>query len=134
LVALGAVTHQVNMQQRFLSLEFDVDLAGLDVTMPANANLAPPGPYMLFVLNERGVPSHAAMVQVVGQTAPNPVPVVTGVSPSSVVSGSGGFTLTVSGSEFVPGAVVRVNGANRATTYVSSTSVQASVLASDVTE
>jgi hypothetical protein len=31
--------------------------------MPANANLAPPGYYMLFIVNGNGVPSTAAMLR-----------------------------------------------------------------------
>ena len=29
--------------------------------MPTNPDVAPPGPYMLFLLNDQGVPSDAAM-------------------------------------------------------------------------
>jgi hypothetical protein len=35
----------------------------LTVQAPANANLAPPGYYMLFIVNGNGVPSTAAWVQ-----------------------------------------------------------------------
>ena len=35
----------------------------LSVQTPANANLAPPGHYMLFILNTNGVPSVASIVQ-----------------------------------------------------------------------
>ena len=62
----------------------------------------------------------------------NPVPVVGGTSPSTAVAGSAGFTLMVNGSSFVNGAIVRWNGANRATTFVSSTQVTATILAADV--
>ena len=36
----------------------------LDVQIPANANQAPPGHYMLFLLNGNGVPSVAKIIQV----------------------------------------------------------------------
>jgi hypothetical protein len=36
----------------------------LSAGAPSSANLAPPGPYMLFLLNDRGVPSEAKIVLV----------------------------------------------------------------------
>ena len=63
-----------------------------------------------------------------GDTAPN----VIGLSPSYATAGGAAFTLTVSGSSFVSGAKVRWNGADRTTTFVSSTQLQASILAADI--
>ena len=65
-------------------------------------------------------------------TASNPAPTITSLSPSSAVAGSGGFTLTVNGTNFVSGATVNFNGTARTTTFVSSTQVTAAILASDV--
>src|SRR5258705_8435983 len=59
------------------------------------------------------------------------VPVIGALSPDSVFTGSG-FTLTVLGSRFTPQAVVRWNGSARATTFVSTTKLQAAIPASDV--
>ena len=61
--------------------------------------------------------------------APNPVPVLSSLSPASVVAGSGGVTLTVTGSGFVASSVVRWNGADRPTTFVNATQVRASLSA-----
>jgi len=66
-------------------------------------------------------------------TINNAVPTLSSLSPSSVFAGSGAFTLTVNGAGFVNGASVQFNGANRTTTFVSSTQVTAAILASDVT-
>jgi len=63
LVRLGAVTHAINMNQRFLKLTFQQAKGWLIVRAPANANLAPPGDYMLFILDTNGVPSVASMVR-----------------------------------------------------------------------
>jgi hypothetical protein len=63
LVKIGSVTHSINQDQRFLPLPFAVSGGTLNVQAPANANLAPPGYYMLFILNTSGVPSVAAMLQ-----------------------------------------------------------------------
>jgi hypothetical protein len=65
-------------------------------------------------------------------TTPNPVPVLTSVSPASATAGSPNLTLAVSGTDFVPGSTVRWNGSERATTFVSSTALVAHVPASDV--
>ena len=62
----------------------------------------------------------------------NPLPVATSLSPSSAQSGGPAFTLTVNGSRFVSGSVVRWNGASRTTTFVNSTQLQASISASDI--
>ena len=63
LIRLGAVTHSFDQDQRFLNLSFQPSDGSLTVQAPANANLAPPGYYMLFVLNAAGVPSVAAFVR-----------------------------------------------------------------------
>ena len=64
LIRLGTVTHHFNSGQRYLSLSFQAVPGGLTVTAPANGNLAPPGYYMLFILNSNGVPSIAPLIQV----------------------------------------------------------------------
>ena len=63
LLRLGAVTHGFNTDQRFLQLSFAAGNGALTVQEPANANLAPPGYYMLFILDTNGVPSVAATLQ-----------------------------------------------------------------------
>ncbi|HET8951963.1 MAG TPA: Ig-like domain-containing protein [Solirubrobacteraceae bacterium] len=74
LLRLGSVTHSVNMEQRYIPLGFTAGAASLTATAPANANIAPPGVYMLFVVDNAGVPSVAKMVTVtaaIGNTAPS---------------------------------------------------------------
>jgi len=63
-----------------------------------------------------------------------PAPTVAGpLSPSSTLAGGSGFTLTVNGTNFVQnGSKVKWNGSLRATTFVSSTQLQAAILASDI--
>jgi hypothetical protein len=62
-IRLGSVTHAFNMDQRYLPLSFTLAGGTLDVQAPANANLAPPGYYMLFILDGNGVPSVASIVK-----------------------------------------------------------------------
>lgn len=64
--------------------------------------------------------------------APNPVPTVSGLSPSSGAAGSSGLTLTVTGTNFVSGAVVSFNGAARTTTFGSATSLSAALTSADL--
>ncbi len=63
---------------------------------------------------------------------PNPVPAITSLSPNSAVEGSAGFTLTVNGSGFVNGSIVRWDGQQRVTEYVNATTLRAQILASDL--
>jgi hypothetical protein len=59
----GAVTHAFDMSQRLVGLSFTVGSGTLSVTAPPNSNIAPPGYYMLFLLNSSGVPSVATFMQ-----------------------------------------------------------------------
>jgi hypothetical protein len=63
LLPLGTVTHGLNTNQRYLSLSFQPNGSGLDIQAPANANIAPPGFYMLFILDANGVPSVGAILR-----------------------------------------------------------------------
>ncbi len=63
-VRLGSSTHGFDMDQRYASLVFEVvDDLTLRVSSPADANLAPPGYYMLFLISDDGVPSIAKYVR-----------------------------------------------------------------------
>jgi hypothetical protein len=63
-IRLGSVTHSFNQNQRLNHLTFAQTTGGLNITAPANANIAPPGHYMLFLLNSKGVPSIAKIIQI----------------------------------------------------------------------
>ena len=65
LIRLSSVTHAFNQSQLIYPLTFSPSGSGaVTATAPANANLAPPGPYMLFLLSAKGVPSQARMISV----------------------------------------------------------------------
>lgn len=60
----AAVTHSVNFEQRRIPLRFtNSKRNGLQATAPTDGSVAPPGYYMLFVIDESGVPSVATMVK-----------------------------------------------------------------------
>jgi hypothetical protein len=63
-ISLGSVTHSYNENQRAMRLTFTAGTSGINVTAPARAALAPPGYYLLFILDNRGVPSLAKIVHI----------------------------------------------------------------------
>ena len=73
LVRPGSSTHAFDMDQRLVGMSFTVDSGSLTVTAPPNSNIAPPGYYMLFLINNHGVPSVARFVLLNG-SASNPAP------------------------------------------------------------
>ncbi len=99
-------------------------------TIDANGNYSAPtllpAPNTISITAaEAGKPSEYASSAV---TLLNPIPMVTGISPPQVNVGS--FTLTITGSDFVNGATVSFGGTPLATTFVSSTQLTASGMAS----
>jgi Domain of unknown function (DUF1929)/Glyoxal oxidase N-terminus len=107
LVRNGTVTHAFGMDQREVGLSFTAGSGSLTVTAPPNGNIAPPGYYMLFLLNQSGVPSVASFIQITN--APSTPDFSVAATPSSQnvsqgnstsytvnVTPSGGFTGSVS--------------------------------------
>lgn len=82
LVSLGADTHTLDMDQHFVPLSFTAGNGALSVTVPTSASVAPPGYYMLFVVNTSGVPSVASIVHIsaVADTTP---PTIAMTSPAA---------------------------------------------------
>jgi hypothetical protein len=64
--------------------------------------------------------------------AGNPVPTLTGISPTWRSAGGPAFTLVVTGTNFVQGSIVRWNNANRPTTFLSATKLKAAILPADI--
>jgi YVTN family beta-propeller protein len=63
---------------------------------------------------------------------PIPVPTIASLSPGKTVTAGAGFNLVVNGSNFVLTSVVRWNGSNRSTAFVSSSQVTAQISAADI--
>jgi hypothetical protein len=119
----GSMTHEIDMEQRRVPVTFSQTSGGLDVIAPPNGNIAPPGYYMLFLLNANGVPSVAQFVRLPAPYEDNQAPSQpTGLSALGAIgtaslswtasTDNNGVTLynvhrsTVSG--FVPSAANRV--------------------------
>ncbi len=87
LVRPGAVTHSVDMAQRVIPLDLTAQADGLTLRTPLNATVAPPGYYMLFLLNGDGVPSVASWVALDPDAPdPPPLPVAPASPPSNTES------------------------------------------------
>ncbi|MCF6525984.1 kelch motif-containing protein [Streptomyces sp. JJ36] len=64
LVRPGAFTHVTNVEQRSVALDFTKTGKGVRITLPEDPSLVPPGWYMVFAVDDRGVPSKAQWVRV----------------------------------------------------------------------
>lgn len=60
------------------------------------------------------------------------IPNIISLSPSTVVAGTGGFTLTVIGSNFRSDSIVSFDGSDRVTTFINSTQLTAEILGADI--
>jgi hypothetical protein len=92
----GAVTHAFNMDQRLVGLSFTAGSGVLNITGPPNGNIAPPGYYMIFLLNTSGVPSVAKFVQI-SKTSTDTPPKGTITSPASDIAIAPGQSVTFAG-------------------------------------
>ena len=121
---VAGVAATVNGNPRATSLVSDTQ-----VTVALGAtDLAQAGSLLLNVTNPQpggGASGTAAF------TVNNPLPTIRSLAPAGVQVGGAATTIAVSGSGFVPGTGVLVNGASRTTTYVSGTSLTVSLSAAD---
>lgn len=97
LLRLGSCTHGFNPDQRYVGVPFTRGAGVLNLTLPDNPNLLPPGPYLLFLLQPGQNAGVAADVPSVGRhiriDAPPPP------SPPSL-------TLQLNATAFTPGQTV----------------------------
>jgi Domain of unknown function (DUF1929) len=64
LIRLATVTHAFDENGRQLRLTFTAGATGLTVTAPSSGNIAPPGYYMVFIVNGTDVPSVAKIIKI----------------------------------------------------------------------
>lgn len=64
LVRLSSVTHAFDQNQRFSDLSFRKTAGGLTVAAPETRTVAPPGHYLLFILDGNAVPSTAKIIRI----------------------------------------------------------------------
>src|SRR5256885_6939659 len=63
-IRTGSVTHAMDQSARLVPLPFAVVSGGISVTFPASRTTAPPGPYLLFLVNANGVPSIGRIMRI----------------------------------------------------------------------
>jgi hypothetical protein len=88
LVKLGCTTHHYDTDMRLIWLQITGTTSNsVTVSAPLNANIAPPGYYMIHVLDSSGVPSIAKIVKIPGGgTDTTPPSQVAGLTATSVGS------------------------------------------------
>lgn len=97
LVRPGSPTHAFDMDQRLINLSFTAGTGSVTAVAPPNGNIAPPGYYMVFLLNSKGVPSVARFVHL--STPPvNRAPVATIATPASDIAIVAGQSVDFAGS------------------------------------
>ena len=115
-----------NRTTTFISpTQLQAAIAAADTATAGNASVT------VFNTAPGGGTSNAVTFSITSATN-NPVPVATSLAPNSAAAGSASFTLTVNGSNFINGSVVRWNGNARTTTFVSGTQITAAITAADV--
>ncbi len=119
LVSVGADTHQSNMSQHFVPLNFTAGQGSLTVQTPSGAAIAPYGNYMLFILNEKGVPSVSAPLNL------SAAPEAPG-APTNLIATASGTTATVTWS--VPSQGTSAITSYTVTPYVGETPQQSTVI------
>jgi chitodextrinase len=135
LIRSGAATHSFDESARRVSLPFTTSNGVLTVQAPANGADAPPGNYMLFIVNGNGVPSVASWVHLPApyeDTIPPTAP--SNLQPTSVTSSSVGLSWTASTDNVnVAGYNIVRNGTTIATTSGTTTSYTDGTAASNAT-
>jgi galactose oxidase len=66
-IRLSSMTHSCNQNQLLNFLTFKQVAGKVTIQAPASANVAPPGHYMLFVMNGQGVPSIGHIARITAQ-------------------------------------------------------------------
>lgn len=64
LIKLGSATHSENQDQRLVPLSFSQSGTAITFALPSSRNTTPPGHYLLFVVDNTGVPSVGEMIKV----------------------------------------------------------------------
>jgi hypothetical protein len=126
-LALASTSAANNSYSQWIYVGTGVTDRTWTVTMPTTG-----GTYEFRLFLNNGYTRVATSPPVTVDTSLAPTPIATSISPATTVAGGPAFTLTVTGSKFTASSVVRWNGSNRTTTYVSSLNLQAAIPASDI--
>src|SRR5205823_5471742 len=104
---------------------------GLLTASIAATDIASTGTATVTVLSPAPGGTSAAKVFTIN-ASPNPAPTLSSIIPSSATAGGAAFTITVAGANFLNSSIVRWNGTSRTTSFISSATLTAGILASDI--
>jgi YVTN family beta-propeller protein len=110
MIKTTSASHSFNMDQRFVELTFQQSGDRLAAQAPTHATDAPPGFYLLFVLNAAGTPSVAKIARVGVAPVPNPAVTPVLANPGNQ-SGQAGTAATLQLSATDPNGDVLTYGA-----------------------
>jgi hypothetical protein len=100
-----------------------------------NGNVAAPSAQGIYAVSDSFTSSDANYANATGTgslTISALTPGVASLSPIVMAQNSAAFTMTINGTNFVPGSVVNWNGSARVTTFVSPTQIKAAILSTDL--
>ena len=106
--------------------QIEVDLQAADMAAAATLTI------WVFNPTPGGGIANNSLPFVVRPANQNPTPSIESLNPQGAAAADPAFTLKVFGSNFVAGATVQWNGANRATTFISANEVRAAIGAADL--
>jgi hypothetical protein len=102
----------------------------MNLTAEVPAGLLESGTFDLVVYNMVPI---AGVSNVLNFSVENPVPTLSLIAPDNVIAGALGFTMTVTGSNFIDGvSVVRFDGSEKSTTFIDANTLEATIPASDL--
>ena len=120
---LGRLQDVIYAQNGRTDVWFDITTGGTIGTLPDATSAVPTAKW--DYASGWGAINYGAFVDSMN-------PSLSSLSPGSANAGSSAFTLTVNGTNFYNGSVIKWNGAARTTTYVSGSQLTASISAADV--
>jgi hypothetical protein len=94
LMAPAAVTHSFDENARRVPLTISFGSRSIQLQSPPNGNVAPPGYYMLFLIDSTGVPSVASWIRLDLSAAPPDDLPPSAPGPLTATGGSGSVSLT----------------------------------------
>ncbi len=105
----------------------------LSAVVPA-ANISTAGTAVIsvFTPSPGGGSSGSLTFTISSTVVNNPVPVLISISPNTAIAGSAAFTLTVTGTDFINGSVVKWDGVILTTTFINPTQLTAVVPAANL--
>ena len=109
-----------------------VNATQLTAVVPS-ANISASGTATVTVFNATPGGGTSNSLSFTISAANNPVPVITSINPTSAIAGGSSFILTVSGTNFISGSIIKWNGTNLTTTYVNATQLTAVVPSANIT-